>query len=94
MIKNIIDTLEHVPPDMLKKILNGCLWEGTSDSDTLALTFDDGPDPEVTPKLDGGTYSNGVLVSGAVLIYDGGQYSNGALIPYPSYPSLINGGTY
>jgi len=52
------------------------------------------PDPAITPKLDGGTYNNGVLVSGATLVYDGGQYSNGVLIPYPSYPSLINGGTY
>jgi hypothetical protein len=52
------------------------------------------PDPEITPKLDGGTYSNGVLVSGATLIYDGGSYSNGTLIPYPSLPSLINGGVY
>lgn len=52
------------------------------------------PDPATTPKLDGGTYSNGVLISGATLIYDGGQYSNGVLIPYPAYPSLINGGTY
>jgi len=52
------------------------------------------PDPATTPKVDGGTYANGVLVSGASLIYDGGQYANGALIPYPSLPSLINGGTY
>ena len=52
------------------------------------------PDPATTPILDGGTYSNGVLISGASLIYDGGQYANGALIPYPSLPSLINGGTY
>ena len=51
MIKNIIDTLEHVPPDVLKKILRGCLWEGTPDSGILALTFDDGPDPEVTPAV-------------------------------------------
>lgn len=52
------------------------------------------PDPATTPKVDGGTYSNGVLISGASLIYDGGQYANGVLIPYPSLPSLINGGTY
>ena len=50
--------------------------------------------PDITPKLDGGTYRNGVLVSGATLSYDGGRYANGVLIPYPSYPSLINGGTY
>lgn len=52
------------------------------------------PDPATTPKVDGGTYSNGVLISGASLIYDGGQYANGVLIPYSSLPSLINGGTY
>ena len=52
------------------------------------------PDPAITPKYDGGTYSNGVLTSGATLIYDGGRYANGVLIPYPSYPSSINGGTY
>jgi len=51
MIKNIIDSFEHVPPDVLKKILRDCLWEGTPDSDSLALTFDDGPDPEVTPAV-------------------------------------------
>ena len=51
MIKSIIDTFEHVPPDVLKKILRGCLWEGTTDSGIMALTFDDGPDPEVTPAV-------------------------------------------
>lgn len=51
MIKNIIESLEHVPPDVLKKILGGCLWEGTPDSNTIALTFDDGPDPDVTPAV-------------------------------------------
>ncbi len=51
MIKNILESLEHVPPEVLKKILRGCLWEGTSDSNTVALTFDDGPDPDVTPAV-------------------------------------------
>jgi peptidoglycan/xylan/chitin deacetylase (PgdA/CDA1 family) len=51
MIKDIIDSLEHIPPDIFKKILKTCLWEGTPDSGTLALTFDDGPDPEVTPSI-------------------------------------------
>ena len=51
MIKNIIDSLEHVPPNFLKKILNGCLWEGTENSNILAVTFDDGPDPDVTPAV-------------------------------------------
>jgi len=51
MIKNIFESLEHAPPDVLKKILKGCIWEGTSDSNTMALTFDDGPDPDVTPAV-------------------------------------------
>lgn len=57
-------SLEYVPPGFMKKILSGCLWEGAPDSGVLSLTFDDGPDPEVTPlvldvleKLDGrGTF--------------------------------------
>lgn len=52
------------------------------------------PDPETTPRIDGGQYFNGVLVSGASLIYDGGSYVNGVLTPYPSFPSITNGGTY
>ena len=52
------------------------------------------PTPETTPVVDGGTYSNGVLVSGSTLTYDGGSYLNGVLVPYPSFPSLINGGVY
>ncbi|MFC1650977.1 polysaccharide deacetylase family protein [Candidatus Latescibacterota bacterium] len=51
MIKNIMDNLEHVPPAVLKKILSGCLWEGEPASGVLALTFDDGPDPEITPAV-------------------------------------------
>jgi len=52
------------------------------------------PDPETLQRFDGGLYSNGVLVSGALLTYDGGTYANGALIPPPSDPSTLNGGTY
>ena len=48
MIKNIKDSLEHVPPKILRKFLSGCLWEGTPDSGTMTLTFDDGPDPDIT----------------------------------------------
>ncbi len=51
MIKKIKDSLEHVPPRILRKFLSGCLWEGTPDSDTMALTFDDGPDPDITPVV-------------------------------------------
>ena len=45
------DSLEHVPPKVLRKMLRKCLWEGTSDSAVMALTFDDGPDPDVTPGI-------------------------------------------
>ena len=51
MIKKIVDSLEHIPPEMLKQVLKNCVWEGTEDSDALALTFDDGPDPDVTPRI-------------------------------------------
>jgi len=51
MIKHMMESLEHVPPRVLKKMLKGCLWEGTPDSCALALTFDDGPDPEITPAV-------------------------------------------
>ncbi len=48
---NLFSSLEYVPPKFLKKVLSGCLWEGSSDSGVLALTFDDGPDPGVTPAV-------------------------------------------
>ena len=51
MVKKIKDSLEHVPPKILKKFLSGCLWEGTPDSNVAALTFDDGPDPDITPAI-------------------------------------------
>ena len=51
MIKNIMDNLEHVPPAVLKKVLSGCLWEGEPESGVLSLTFDDGPDPQITPAV-------------------------------------------
>jgi len=49
-----------------------------------------------TPIYDGGTYSNGVVVSGGTptFIFNGGQYVNGTLIPPSSYPTLLNGGVY
>jgi hypothetical protein len=52
------------------------------------------PDPTTLQKYDGGTYFDGALVSGGSLTLDGGQYANGVLIPTPSYPSVLNGGTY
>ncbi len=51
MIKKIRHKLEHVPPRALKKLLSGCIWEGDPSSGTLALTFDDGPDPDITPRV-------------------------------------------
>jgi len=51
MIDEFMDRIERVPPDMLKKLLSGALWEGTPESSTLAMTFDDGPDPGVTPLV-------------------------------------------
>ena len=51
MIKKILESLEHIPPDFLKRKLDNVLWEGTLDSNSLALTFDDGPDPVITPMV-------------------------------------------
>ena len=51
MIKKILKSLEHVPPSLIRKKLKGVLWEGTPDSGLIALTFDDGPDPEITPLV-------------------------------------------
>jgi len=51
MIDEIVSRLEHIPPALLKRLLSGVLWEGTPESGTLALTFDDGPDPEITPRV-------------------------------------------
>jgi peptidoglycan-N-acetylglucosamine deacetylase len=46
-----IETLEYVPPSIIKRILSGFCWEGTPDSVSMALTFDDGPDPDITPAV-------------------------------------------
>lgn len=51
MFDEIITRLEHVPPKMLKRLLSGIIWEGTPDSGTMAVTFDDGPDPDITPAV-------------------------------------------
>lgn len=51
MIHKLKEVFEHIPPEILKKKLNGILWEGTPDTGMLALTFDDGPDPDVTPGV-------------------------------------------
>jgi peptidoglycan-N-acetylglucosamine deacetylase len=49
MWEEFLDSIERVPPGVLKKILKDCIWRGDDKSGVLALTFDDGPDPEVTP---------------------------------------------
>jgi len=51
--------------------------------------------PENTPIADGGTYLNGIVVSGfsPIIIYDGGAYLSGSGLP-PLYRPSINGGTY
>jgi peptidoglycan/xylan/chitin deacetylase (PgdA/CDA1 family) len=36
---------------LLKPAFSHCLWSGSSDTATLALTFDDGPHPQYTPAL-------------------------------------------
>ena len=51
MFDEIITKLEHVPPKMLKRLLSGIIWEGTPESGAMAVTFDDGPDPDVTPAV-------------------------------------------
>jgi len=51
VIDEILRRLERVPPKMLKNALSGIIWEGTPESPVAALTFDDGPDPGVTPGL-------------------------------------------
>jgi len=51
MINELKKRLEHIPPKIVKRSLKGIMWEGTPDSDTMALTFDDGPDPDITPAV-------------------------------------------
>ena len=36
---------------VLKTIFPHCLWQGSSQSNEIALTFDDGPHPQYTPEL-------------------------------------------
>lgn len=51
VLKKAAGRLERVPPGFAKKIFANCVWEGSPDSGILAVTFDDGPDPEVTPAV-------------------------------------------
>ena len=52
LIHELAVKIEHVPPKAIKKLLNGFLWEGTPDSGMMSLTFDDGPDPDITLNAD------------------------------------------
>ncbi|MBO6005462.1 MAG: polysaccharide deacetylase family protein, partial [Paludibacteraceae bacterium] len=36
---------------LLKSYYKGALWRIKSDEKTVYVTFDDGPDPDVTPKV-------------------------------------------
>ncbi|MHB9030457.1 MAG: polysaccharide deacetylase family protein [Candidatus Latescibacterota bacterium] len=51
MISEWLNGLEYIPPAALKRLLSGIRWEGAPDSGSLALTFDDGPDPDITPAV-------------------------------------------
>jgi peptidoglycan-N-acetylglucosamine deacetylase len=50
-MSGILHDFEHIPPRILKKLLGDARWEGTPESGTMALTFDDGPDPDITPGV-------------------------------------------
>jgi hypothetical protein len=52
--------------------------------------------PSALPQdiYDGGTYANGVIITGFSNSIDGGQYNNSNLVPSFSPLSFINGGTY
>ena len=51
MIDEFLSHIERVPPALLKQALGSVLWEGDPSCGALALTFDDGPDPAVTPAV-------------------------------------------
>ena len=69
-------SMEYVPPRMLTRILSGVCWEGTPESRTMALTFDDGPDPDITPAVldalgEAGARGTFFLVGERVLLHPG-----------------------
>jgi peptidoglycan-N-acetylglucosamine deacetylase len=51
VIDEFLSHIERVPPALLKQALGSVLWEGDVSCGALALTFDDGPDPLVTPAV-------------------------------------------
>ncbi len=38
-------------PFMMQRKIHGCIYEGYDKRDAVAITFDDGPNPEVTPEI-------------------------------------------
>ena len=38
-------------PTIAKRLINGVVWDVPADGKTIYLTFDDGPEPEVTPRV-------------------------------------------
>ena len=86
---------------MIAKTLNfGQLDDLTELQDTNFQLFtinDFNPlNPAALPQeiYDGGTYSDGVVITSSSNILDGGQYTNGTLLPPSGPPTFINGGTY
>lgn len=51
MIGKAFRRMELAPPRVLRAVLRNVVWEGTPESRCAALTFDDGPDPEITPRV-------------------------------------------
>lgn len=41
----------HKSPQLLKSTFSDVLWEVDTENNELFLTFDDGPNPEITPKV-------------------------------------------
>ena len=39
------------PPKILQSLFPGMIWRIPNERNNLFLTFDDGPDPDVTPRV-------------------------------------------
>lgn len=47
--RNLLNTYSHRPPWLYRKYLpKDVIWKGDKSENTVYLTFDDGPDPEIT----------------------------------------------
>lgn len=53
MISNIKDKINWLikPENRLKGIIKNAIWEGDSSESFITLTFDDGPNPNITPFI-------------------------------------------